>query len=286
MTQFTSLVWLASYPKSGNTWIRVILGALLADSKGDSGIDINSLSLNDHAGSRSIVESVAACPSSELCPDEVDRLRPAGFRFLAQSRDGLVFVKVHDRYRLLDPSTPLFPTEVSRQVIYIIRNPLDVAVSFAAHLGASIDDTISWMSGNFVMGGGHSHPGPQVRQQLGSWSDHVASWTSQHVVPVQVVRYEDLSANVEVELAGLARLLGLPGSDVEVAAAAEAGNFNRLQSFELQSGFREKPASLNGLFFRAGRAGGWRHALSGRQVARVTRHHTLMMHRFGYLSDT
>jgi len=279
------IVWLASYPKSGNTWIRVIISALLADPKQAQDPDINSLELADHAGSRALIEAVSACPSSELYPDEVELLRPAAFRFLTKKK-GLVFVKVHDTYRLLDRSTPLFPTDVSRQVIYILRNPLDVVVSFAAHLGIAIDDAIALMASNHTLGAEDFTIGPQIPQQIGSWSGHVQSWTQQQDIPVHVVRYEDLETDVEAELARIVQLLELPVSKSRIVAATRAACFDRLQSAERRAGFREKPASLQGLFFRSGRSGGWRQTLSSEQIKRLTENHLDTMSHFGYLSHT
>ncbi len=282
-----NIVWLASYPKSGNTWLRIILDALLLGSYQGGKTDINSLKISEHAGSRSLVEAVSACPSSELSAEEVDQLRPAAFQLLSEKKNGLTFVKVHDAYRVLDRSVALFPANVSRQVIYILRNPLDVAVSFSAHLGLSIDDTISLMSANFDMGvkAPGLAVGPQVRQRLGSWSFHVESWTTQGVIPVHVIRYEDLVADVGAEVMLVARLLRLQSTKDEIAQATAAAKFERLQAAEIQAGFREKPASLNGLFFRSGSVGGWQEALSSQQADRLIGSHLDIMARFGYLSD-
>ena len=282
---FGALIWLASYPKSGNTWMRVILGALLFGRERAGAADINALEITDHAGNRGLVEAVSACPSSELLADELERLRPAGFRFLAAHRSGLSVVKVHDAYRIGQRSASPFPADVPAQAIYIVRNPLDVSVSFAAHLGVSLDEVIAIMADDFVLGAEGSGLGPQLPQHLGSWSDHVRSWTGQDDIPVYVVRYEDMVRDVEAELERIARLLELPATADDVSAAAAAGAFDRLQLAESQAEFREKPASLKGRFFRSGRAGGWREVLTNGQVDRLTELHSDMMLRFGYLDD-
>ncbi len=280
---FGALIWLASYPKSGNTWMRVVLGALLFGRARAGATDINELEIIDHAGNRGLIEAISACPSSELHADEINHLRPAGFRLLAENRSGLSVVKVHDAYRTRSGLASPFPTDVSAQVIYIVRNPLDVSVSLAAHLGVSLDEAIAIMDDDFILGPEESALGPQLPQHLGSWSDHVRSWTAQDDFPIQVVRYEDMIRDIKAELVRIVKMLGLPATSDDVLAAAAAGDFDRLQLAESQAGFREKPASLKGRFFRSGRAGGWREILSSGQVDRLTERHSDMMDQFGYL---
>jgi hypothetical protein len=280
-----NLVWLASYPKSGNTWVRILLEAFLKEGDDAHSPDINRLDFTHHAASRAKVEAVAGCASSELTHEELDWLRPAAYRMLAAGRSRHLFVKVHDCFRLLDSSTHLFPPDVSLRVIYIVRNPLDVVISFAAHLDVSIDDAIALMSTSFSLGGDDSGVGQQLRQPLGSWSVHVDSWTAQSAIPVQIVRYESLAFDAEAELSRIAVGLGMSGNLKSVASAVKAAEFDRLQAEEARSGFREKSASHRGMFFRSGRPGSWRQELSKGQVDQVVSHHGEMMSRLGYLGS-
>ena len=68
------IYWLASYPKSGNTWFRTFLRNLIED--GDQPADINDLSTGSIASSRGWLDEVLGFDTAELDPDEVDRLRP------------------------------------------------------------------------------------------------------------------------------------------------------------------------------------------------------------------
>jgi aryl sulfotransferase len=279
------IVWLASYPKSGNTWMRVLLNGLMVDSSRASSLDINALDLTDHAGSRWLVEAVSACPSSELSPEEVEQLRPEGFRALCSRKAGPIVVKVHDAYRLLAPSRHLFPADISLGAIYIVRNPFDVAVSLAAHLGIDIDDVIALMGKNFTLADYPSSVAPQVRQHLGSWSAHVDSWILQDAIPLEVVRYEDLVARTSAVLERAARAAGLSATRLELVQAVEAASFSRLQAMEVKAGFREKSNRHDGLFFRSGRVGDWRAVLSQEQVDRLVKGHERIMNKFGYLDE-
>ena len=68
------MVWIASYPKSGNTWLRILLANIVAGT--DTPEDINKLSLDeDLAGSRELFERQTLVDSSLLHPDEIDGMR-------------------------------------------------------------------------------------------------------------------------------------------------------------------------------------------------------------------
>src|SRR5438105_4789062 len=134
------IVWLASYPKSGNTWVRVFLTNYLRD--GSEPADINDLDGAPIASDRNRFDELSGVESSDLTADEVARYRAAVYRAFAAETEGLLFVKVHDAHRDPDCSEELFPAEVTRHVVYIIRNPLDLTVSLAHHFGISIDETL------------------------------------------------------------------------------------------------------------------------------------------------
>lgn len=285
MTDDKRILWLVSYPKSGNTWVRILLNGLLSGDSAVGTTDLNALDVTDHAAARWLVETVSACPTSELTESEIDRLRAVAYGAVIDRRSGPVFMKVHDAYRMLDNEQEIFPQRLSKLAIYLIRNPLDVAVSFAAHLGVAIDQAIEFMAQDFYLAHEKGGALAQVPQCLGSWSRHVASWQAQPAIRVLTVRYEDLSSDTAQQLRRIAVAAGLPAEDAAIGRAVEAAKFDRLQKLERTSGFREKPPTQNGLFFRSGRAGGWREVLEGHQVDQLVASHHATMARFGYLDD-
>ena len=100
-------------------------------------------------------------------------------------------LKVHDAYLLTDLGEPLFPADVSRGVIYLVRDPRDIAVSYAHHCGIPPAASVKRIN-NPVAGLARKHPWLQVTQRVGGWSNHVRSWADQADIPILVVRYEDL----------------------------------------------------------------------------------------------
>src|SRR5687768_15299566 len=92
------IYWLASYPKSGNTWMRAFLAGLV-DEK--AVVDINALQIGELASSYEWVEEALGFDISELSQDEIDRLRPHAYRWIAGQMGKLDYHKIHDAYTYL-----------------------------------------------------------------------------------------------------------------------------------------------------------------------------------------
>ncbi|MCP4690443.1 MAG: sulfotransferase domain-containing protein, partial [Desulfobacterales bacterium] len=135
--------WLASYPKSGNTWTRAFLIALTGDR---CEVNINGLGKISIASSAAPFEFAAGIRVSDLTEDEIERLRPEVHRFLVEMADGHCFFKAHDAYIFTDEGVPLFPTSVTRGAVYLLRNPLDVAVSWANHGNIPLREAVAQLN--------------------------------------------------------------------------------------------------------------------------------------------
>jgi len=277
------LWWIASYPKSGNTWTRILLSNYFSDS--DQPIDLADLKGKPQAVSRQLIESWVGLESSDLTHDEIDRLRPAIYRRLSASLEGFQLCKVHDAWRRLPNGEGLFPPEATGGVIYIVRNPLDVCVSFAHHQVCSVAKMAETMQqADFSFHSAIDRIGNQLRQCIGSWSRHVASWIDDSGLPVHLLRYEDLHADPQTELVRVLEFIGQTPDLDRVALAVDFSSFDRVRAQEAESGYREKnPAA--GAFFRRGQCGSWREELSPELVEKIRRDHAGMMARFGYIAD-
>ena len=276
-------VWLASYLKSGNTWTRLLLANFVADSEQAVRINhVHETLLGIQPCVRDWFDRATGLSSSDFTDDEIEPLRPAAFRArAAEAVGGRRFCKVHDALHDTAAGEPLFPEDVSAGAVYLVRNPLDVAVSWAFHAGEEdFSEAVTRMNDRrCVLGGGRSH---HLRQRLLDWSGHVESWRSAPF-PVLVVRYEDLLADTAGQLARMTRFLGLEGAadGRRLRRAAEASDFTRLREQEARDGFHERHPRCR-RFFRSGRSGDWRRHLSAAQALRVTRRHGAVMRACGY----
>ena len=167
--QRNKVVWLASYPKSGNTWIRLFLASYLAT---DQQIDLNeALRGSYHDAVSATMQKLLGVDVTAVDTQVVAALRLPYLRKLAENGKHDILVKTHVVNGVWNDAA-MIPASVTRRAIYIVRHPFDVAVSFAKHYGLSLDETVQAMGNpNFAIGSDN-----QVRQPLHTWSKHVDSW--------------------------------------------------------------------------------------------------------------
>jgi aryl sulfotransferase len=276
------IVWVVSYPKSGNTWLRALLTNYRRE--GDRAAGINELE-GVWAISRLWFDQWTGVEASALPDHVVERLRPAVYRCWSREATETLYVPVHEAWRRTDRGEPLFPAEISGGVIYVGRNPLDVVPSWAAYFGVEVAEAVDQ-----VCDPEHVPPVALglpmlLRQVVGDWSGHVRSWLDDSGLPLHMVRYEDLVADPENVFAGVIRFCGLPIDQEQVARAIRFSDFTELQRQEREAGFYELPPKASAPFFRRGRPGGWREELSPDLVERLIDVHRDTMRRLGYLDD-
>jgi aryl sulfotransferase len=291
----TRTIWLASYPKSGNTWFRMLVANLSA--KDGKPVDINALP--EHGGiasSRVWFDDLTLIDSGLLTHDEIDCLRPRVYEVLARGENDdendalpaappVRFVKVHDAYTLTPKGEPLLAGQRGADAaIVIVRDPRDLATSVANHNGSSIDAAISFINdadAGYCININRQHS--QHRQKLPGWSAHVGSWLDQTDIPVHLIRYEDMRADASGTFRRALAFAGRSTTDEDIERAVAFADFAELRRQELEKGFGERPQPhLEGLFFRRGEAGVWREELTVAQVARIEAAHAPMMRRLGY----
>jgi hypothetical protein len=271
------IVWLASYPKSGNTWLRAFLHNYIAQP--DSPYSINRLI--DFSASESnalFYRKYDARPASSYAIAEVQRMRPLVHRDLTELHPDLVFVKTHNA-SLSVHGVPLCTPEVTQGAIYIVRDPRDVAVSYSHYTGRSLDKIIEFMNKSQAANRGTD---AQVFEMLASWSMHVDLWTRHPNPKLLVLRYEDMLDRPQASFGKVIGFLGDRGDPARMDRAIAFSAFEALQAQEAEHGYVANAADSTAPFFRTGQAGQWREVLSTAQRLRLETDHAEMMKKFGY----
>ncbi len=275
--------WLASYPKSGNTWFRIFFANLLNSS--NQPINLNHLNTGVIASSRSWIDESLGFSSADLSHDEIDALRPYVYTWLSETCNSIEYHKIHDAYTYLNNGTPLIPTAGCLGVIYFVRNPLDIAISFANHLNCSIDETIQIMGNSqFAFCKNPYKQYNQLRQWLLSWSLHVQSWMNAKYIRRLVIRYEDMISNPQATFTQAVEFLHINASPEQIASALDHAKIEKLQKLESEMGFLEKPANSS-CFFRKGIAGDWKNILTSVQIKQIIQDHKENMQLFDYYNN-
>jgi hypothetical protein len=243
-TIFPEDVLLVSYPKSGNTWVRFLIANLVHSSQPVSFLNIESV-----------------IPSIYILPDRKLRRFPSP-RIL----------KSHECYM------PRY-----RRVIYIVRDPRDVAVSYYYYNikkrllaeNCTLDQYIP----KFIA--------DELDMKSGPWGEHVLSWVRMQDTLDQflLMRYEDIIANPQVELHRVAEFLNLRRDSEQIARAIELSSAKKMRGMEEEQSDRwvfTKGMRKDIPFIRSATAGGWRNNLSPGAVLQIESAWGRAMRAVGY----
>lgn len=269
------IIWLASYPKSGNTWVRAFLANYISNTEKPFPInELSNFTLDDMR--MAFYEKAANKPVSKFDAFDPIRLRPMAQRALADSFEVDLFVKTHSQ-NIEIGDVPQINAEVTAGVIYIVRNPLDLAVSYSSYYGKTIDTSIEELNdtSNTLRPRG-------LFCRIGKWSDHVSSWLENNNLPTICIKYEDLSNNPDKHFGRIISELGFELDSERLRRAIRFSSFNELSKQEKQLGFVEKPPTADENFFRNGVTNNWECHLNSSQRKRLEQTQGEMMQKLGY----
>ncbi len=274
-----SIVWLASFPKSGNTWARIFLANYLANE--NRPVDINHVHRFAMGDSSINTYQMVAGGDFDINDHEVVLgLRHKVLRGIVANNADVNFVKTHNAngtsfgYRLI-------PEEVTRSAVYFVRNPLDVTLSFSRHFGVSHEEAVDnlWNPDHVTVPDKFT-----IWQYLGSWSEHVKSWSKTNPFPTLVIRYEDMVADPEEAFSKMLQHIGIPVEPDRLTKAVKFASFEESKKQEDEGGFLETSPKAE-KFFSKGKSGQWKDDLSPELISKTRRWHRKVMKKYGYLND-
>jgi len=276
-----NIVWIASYPKSGNTWLRLFLSSIL--NPGKNSIDINDIdSTALIASNRTVFDSISGTNSSNLNCEEIYLIRSLVYEKISSESNETIYIKVHDSWQKNNEEYELFPSDVTKGVILVVRNPFDIAISFSNHSSISIKEAISRMN-NMENGLAckKSKLHSQLCQHLGSWSEHFRSWVDHSGLNVHVIKYENMLSRPIQTFSGVLDFLGIEKSLSQVKSSIRECSFSELQDQEKKYGFNEKPIKSE-KFFKMGKSHYWKDYLDDDDVISLTDNHSSVLNRLNY----
>ncbi|MTJ11409.1 sulfotransferase domain-containing protein [Anabaena sp. UHCC 0187] len=238
-------VYLVSYPRSGNTWMRVIMAELVYGKSGESIEDIQYYVPDIH--------------------------RKTYAKDVINSEFNLI--KSHHLYRRDHKEVKTY-----KKIIYIIRDPRDVVVSYYKYLKnlrgypLGFDEFIlNWISG---------------RIWPCSWQEHINSWiglgNQNSGIELEILRYEDLLVNPEPELLKLGKILGIQITSEDVQRAIQAAAVDKMRAKE-SKGMPEHERSDKFQFIGEATTKQWSKKLTSDQLNLITEYLGATMKRHGYI---
>jgi len=245
---YNQIVWLASYPKSGNTWVRMFLDAYFLGE-----VDINEVltSVPDNHASRHGVGDGSNITGFSVDIQQLTRPM-ALLRMVRQYHkhkvEGIpLYVKSHNQHVVAN-GIDLLPLSLTKAVIHIVRDPRDVLPSFATHTGKSLDEALERMEDKFNVMQGNGVTAT-VSDFTGSWGDYVKSYLNADTHNVRTWKYEDMKADPVRCFSEMLEHSGVTPDMDKVKAAVKEVALSRLKKQEKEAGFKESSPYAKNRFF-------------------------------------
>jgi len=284
------IIWLASYPKSGNTFLRTLLTSYFFTKDGNFSFEVlkNIKQFPDNG----VFEKLGIDISNEK---EVIK-NYIKVQEETNKRDGkaIRFLKTHstlqdmDGYKFTDLNNCL-------GAIYIVRDPRNIATSYSNHEQTSLDEAIERIKRFRIIGGikDSKDRKSETITHVGSWSSHYASWKEfKKVDRYLLIKYEDLLKDTEKTFSKVLNFIykitktKLDLDKNKLKNVLKTTTFDNLKNLEKNSNFPEANTDLNGkkiTFFKYGAKNNWKDFLTSKNIKTLEDSFKKEMEELGYL---
>ena len=257
------IIWVASYPKSGNTWIRSIISSLVYTKNGI--FDFPSIKKIDQYPQRRFFEYFT---------QDYNNIHEIKKHWItSQERINLdneiKFFKTHHLNCKVD-NYPFTNKECTRATIYIVRDPRNLIDSISNHFSKSIEESKKFLLTSKILSPGKEIElrGGNVITYIGSWKEHYKFWTNDNE-NLLIIKYEDLVKNIHQEIdkiiAFLKNFIDFEVTDNKKENIIKSTSFEALKKIEDNGDFTEnvfvKGRSEKVKFFNKGPSNNWQMTL-------------------------
>ena len=254
------IIWCASYPKSGNTWVRAIITSLLYSEDGIFNFDM--------------LRKVSLFPKrfhfKDFTDDYSNLKKISQYWINAQEKinsDGkLTIFKTHNgNYNFLGKDFTNKNNTIG--VIYVVRDPRNIISSIANHYKLNLEQSVNFLLDKkrflFNQNDPNDFTEENIITLLGSWETHYNSWKI--ASNSLIIRYEDLLLNTKLQINNLSLFLKkfteFEVNDEKIQNILKTTSFEKLKKMEEKEGF-EEASNLNIKFFNLGPKNNWKDVLN------------------------
>ncbi len=273
------IIWIVSYPKSGNTWIRSIVSSMLYTNNGNFEMGllkrIPQFPRNFHFDG--ITDNLS----------NIDEL--SKYWIEAQERinreNKISFFKTHNA-NITVQNFPFTNKANTLATIYIIRDPRNVVSSIANHYNYTINEAKDFMlTRKALKQSTEGYDG--ILTPISDWGDHYKSWTKYND-NLLLVKYEDLIKNIKEEIKRISiflkKFVKIETDEKKIKRIIETTNFNNLKKLESKGDFHEyKHRDKNFSFFNKGPNNNWQNTLNTNIKNEIEIKYSDIMKELGYL---
>ena len=279
------IIWIASYPKSGNTWLRAMLSAFFYSNDGNFSFELldnikefpkHSEYLNKISAGKNLVE---------IAKEWI----PAQTMLNSKLRTPTIFLKTHSAICSIDGSD--FTDEKNTlAALYIVRDPRNVVSSLSNHFNLSIEKSLE-----LIVDKNKTISNPTDKNKnigltvLSNWKTNYQSWRDWKSVKVKIIKYEDLiysSKNTFINILNfLKEFIKIEFNENKIKNVIQSTEFKRLKSFEQKYGFKESAAMFDRTksFFNLGPHNDWKKILDKKTSEKICEYFKDEMKELGYI---
>tara|TARA_Y100001936_G_scaffold235709_1_gene264214 strand:- start:102 stop:986 length:885 start_codon:yes stop_codon:yes gene_type:complete len=274
------MFWISSYPKSGNTWLRLILCGLFFTEDGNlNNFDLlkkipgfDSLKNFSFVKEKSLKDYDIIFNGTEYNEESV--LTYSKYWIEAQKRISIDkgkfgLFKTHNA-RVKINNNYYTDSSITLGFIYISRDPRDIVISYSKHINKNIDETIRFLLDGQIMK--KEKIGNKMPEIILNWRDHYLSWKKFSEVPSLFLKYEDMLNNIELEIQKITNFfyknynIKITNESSKIKNIIKSTKFDNLKKKEFQYGFPEHSHST---FFRIGQQKQWSKMLNQKQIETI-----------------
>ena len=291
---FKHIFWIASYPKSGNTLLRSIIASLFFSENGlfDFHLLKKIVSFEEIGRLKKIVEMEQGksllnfIDNSNLVYDNMENLQS---KSLLGFKEDFAFFKTH--FCALFNNKKFIINNNTRGVIYILRDPRDVCISWANHASLSLNKSIDFVLNKDAVihwtGIDQSKQHKKIPVYISNWENHLISWSKEMKnLPSLIIRFEDLVYNKEAVVNKIIDFfekefnLRILNKEIKIENILKSTDFLKLQKREKELGFKE--AIKGRQFFSIGRKEQWKDKLEENQVQKIQNKFKATLIKYNY----
>ena len=278
------IIWLASYPKSGNTFLRALLSSYFFSKDGNFSFEL--------------LKHIKQYPHSNFFlplgievnnPHIVAKNHLKVQKNINKNTKSFTFFKTHSGFVKMDGFS-FTDLNNSLGVIYIVRDPRDVVISYSKHNDEPIDITLKKINENYLI---NNNVKDEVPVYVGSWSFHYNSWKQfKSSNKYFLIKYEDLLKEKEFYFRKILEFIKdltkieFEIKDSRIKKIIKETEFEKLEKLEEKFGFKESPKNKKGQrnkFFRKGEINQWQDSLDPKIKNSIERVCEKEMKELGYL---
>ena len=279
---FSMIVWIASYPKSGNTYVRSFLSAYYFSENGEFNFDL--------------LKHIKQFPNVEFFENPLDSVDSASENWIAAQKKikenkKALFLKTHNCLGNFK-GRPFTTAEYTLGGIYVVRDPRNVLTSVKNHFTFDDNQALKFIT-NFNTEIKHADSGDfRTWTLLSSWSNHYKSWIKSKNFRKLLIKYEDLENDKYSTFRDIIIFVNALLNRTEridkkkLEKAIETTDFNVLKNREKKEGFEEAAYSKDKqvkTFFNMGFNNKWKNLLNDEIRQKVDKEFNSEMKELGYL---